>query len=338
VSYESVVEHMQRELVAGATRRRRRERMHRGIAAVVVAAAVVVGAVALTRDDQQATQVSTEPTEPTAEAREAARTEACNSYLDLTDLSIAPGPSTAAAFEQIAALAARSGDQTLMRITATLRDKYPKAAGDTTSDETSRELGDAYRELIAHCRGLGVAGLNPVYVPAPGGPAPRVDLNAYGTNQPLEFVTQPPTRATPPQGRGLSSVAIAATSQGAYVMTWSYQNATATARQHCRAFGNPNGGSRTCGAANDPKAVPLSGAIRPVSINIRDATVIEASDSVSFVVFEAPGVRLVQRPASGIAIFEWQATAPATRNDFTARAYDADGQLLGCVASGTSSC
>jgi hypothetical protein len=121
-------------------------------------------------------------------------------------------------------------------------------------------------------------------------------------------------------------------------MTWSYQNATATARQQCRSFGNQNGSSRICGAANDPKTVPLTGALRPAGANIRDATAIEASDSVSFVVFEASGVRLVQRPASGIAIFEWQATAPATRNDFTARAYDADGQLLGCVASGTRSC
>ncbi|MEO8693810.1 MAG: hypothetical protein ABI658_09850, partial [Acidimicrobiales bacterium] len=62
MSYESVVDHMQRELVAGATRRRRRERTRRGVAAVVVATALVFGALALTRDDEEASRVTTEPT------------------------------------------------------------------------------------------------------------------------------------------------------------------------------------------------------------------------------------------------------------------------------------
>lgn len=338
MSYESVVEHMQRELVAGATRRRRRERVHRGIAAVVVAAVVVVGAVALTRDDEQATRVTTEPTEPTAEARAAASTEACYSYLDLTAFGAGPGPSTTAALEQIAALATTSGDEALIRIIATLRDKNPKAAGETTSEETVRELVAAYQQMIARCREIGLPGLNPVYVSPSRGPAPRVELSAYGTQQPLEFVTQPPAGATTPQGRGLSPVALAASPQGAYVITWSYQPATATSRGYCRTFGTTRGYSGTCGPLDDPKTVPLSGPIRPAAGDTLDATSIEVSESVSFVVFEAPGVRLVQRPAAGIAIFVWQATAPATRKDFTARAYDADGVELGCVASGTSSC
>jgi hypothetical protein len=338
MSYESMVDHMQRELVAGATRRRRRERIHRGVAAVVVAAAVVIGAVALTGDDDEASRISTEPTPPTAEARAAARTEACYAYLDLTAFAALPGPSTTAALEQIAALATTSGDEALARITATIRDKYPKSSGDTTSEETARELGAAYRGLIDRCREIGLPGLNPVYVSPPRGPAPRVDLSAYGTEQPLEPATTLPTNATPAQGRDLSPVALAATPQGAYVMTYSYQSAGAPTPTFCRRFGSAHGGSGICGAIDDPKTIPLSDLIRAAFGEFLDATPIEVSDSVSFVVFEAPGQRLVQRPAAGIAMFVWQPNAPATRKDFTARAYAADGVQLGCVASGTSVC
>ena len=336
MSYESVVEHMQRELVAGATRRRRRERLYRGVAAVVVATAVVIGAVALTRDDEQATQVSTEPTEGTPEARAAAGIEACNSYLDLNDLAVPPGPRLAAAFDQLAVLAAKSGDESLIRITATLRDKYP-ATGETPSEESLLQIGAAYREMIARCREIGVPGFNPVYVPAPAGPTPRVDLSVYGTQQPLEFVTKPPAGAMAPQGRDLSPVVIAATPQGAYVMTYSRENASAAARQHCRWIGSPGGGGGSCGPANDPKAVPLPGAIGPAT-NTRDATGFQVSDATSFVVFDAPGLRLVQRPSSAVTIFVWEPNAPATRTDFTARAYDADGVELDCTASGSGRC
>jgi hypothetical protein len=41
---------------------------------------------------------------------------------------------------------------------------------------------------------------------------------------------------------------------------------------------------------------------------------------------------------AGIAVFLWQLAGSATRNDFTARAYDADGLALGCIASGTGAC
>jgi len=338
MSYESMVDHMQRELVAGATRRRRRERFHRGVAAVVVAVAVVIGAVALTGDDDEASRISTEPTQPTAEARAAARTEACYAYLDLTAFAAVPGPSTTAALEQIAALATTSGDEALTRITATLRDKYPKSSGETTNEETARELGAAYRGLIARCREIGLPGLNPVYVNPSRGPVPRVELSAYGTEQPLEPATTLPTNAMPAQGRGLSPVALAATPQGAYVMTWSYQSASAPSRASCRWFGSARGGNGVCGPIDDPKADPLSGPIRLAFGETLDATPIEVSDSVSFVVFEAPGQRLVQRPAAGIAMFVWEPNAPATRKDFTARAYDADGGVLGCVASGASAC
>ena len=128
MSFESVVEHMQRELVAGATRRRRRERLHRGIAAVVVAAAVVVGAVALTRVDEQATLVSTEPS---TDALTAARLEACNKFLDLE--TNAPFPDPALALEEFAAAAATSRDATLAQLAAVYRDTYPIGEGPVSS-------------------------------------------------------------------------------------------------------------------------------------------------------------------------------------------------------------
>jgi len=54
-------------------------------------------------------------------------------------------------------------------------------------------------------------------------------------------------------------------------------------------------------------------------------------------VLETAEQRLVQRPVGGIIIFVWQPGSPPPA-DFTVRSYDADGRVLECVASGTSSC
>ena len=204
MSYESVIDHMRRELVAGATRRRSRERMRRGLGAAVVAVAVVIATLALVRNNDHTTRLSTQPgVGPTA-----AQSEACYSFLDLSSSALAPGPAATAAIEQFASLAQASGDKTLAKIAATIRDNYPRETTAAPDEELGKKLGSAYKDVIDHCRAIGVPGFNPVYVPASTGPPPRVDLRTYGTEQSLTVVgDRLPEGATAPQGRDLSPVA-----------------------------------------------------------------------------------------------------------------------------------
>ena len=69
-----------------------------------------------------------------------------------------------------------------------------------------------------------------------------------------------------------------------------------------------------------------------------DSTTILVPDSTSFVVIDRADERHVQRPAAGIAVFVWPLNGSPAQDDYTVRAYDPDGVVLGCVASGSRSC
>ncbi|MEO5842131.1 MAG: hypothetical protein ABIQ73_15400 [Acidimicrobiales bacterium] len=331
MSYESVIDHMQRELVAGATRRRRRERIHRGVAAVVVATALVVGAVALTHDDQGASRLSTEPT---AGALAAARTEVCNKFLDLQ--TNPPFPDSALALEQFATAAATSRDITLAQLATEYRDTYATGAGQVSSD---RHI-EALNALVMRCRALGTPGLNPVYVLATVVPPARVDLSAYGTEQMLRPTARPPLGVSLAQGRDLSPVQLAVSDRGAWVTTWAYNVGSPEDPRVCRSTGTQQGGGFGCRRVGEASVLsPPELRIEHSGGNTGDPTAsIAVSDATSFVVFETGGQRYVQQPVAGITIFVWQLAGSSSRLDFTARAYDADGGALGCVASGSRSC
>ena len=127
-------------------------------------------------------------------------------------------------------------------------------------------------------------------------------------------------------------------------MTWSYQSGATSGRTFCRNYGvrgsTRTSTSGTCGPENDPKSVPSSGIqVNGAGSNFGDvATTILVPDSTSFVVIDRAGERLVQRPVAGIAIFVWPLNGSPSQHDWVVRAYDADGVVLGCVASGSRSC
>jgi hypothetical protein len=95
-----------------------------------------------------------------------------------------------------------------------------------------------------------------------------------------------------------------------------------------------------CGPENDPKPLPASGIrVSRVGSNFGDvATTILVTDSTSFVVIDRAGEQHVQRPAAGIAVFVWPLNGSPAQVDWVVRAYDPDGVVLGCVASGSRSC
>lgn len=335
MSDETVDEPVQREPSAEAARGRSHKRIYLGVGGVVVALAVIVGAVAFTLgEDDGATPV---PTEPTAKPLdEATRLEACNKLLDLETNAPFPGPGLVAAIGEFAAAAAASGDPVLTENASTYGDIYV-----TSNGFVSSEVGvKAHDDLIAHCRSLGGAGLNPVFVAPSAGPTPRVDLRAYGTEQLLEPVDRLPSYVRVPRGRDMSPVQLAVSNRGGYVMAWTYNQGLDNPHR-CLAHGSERGGGSTsCPRADDTQSVPAE-SLRVAAVSSSTLSdpvaLIEVSDMTAFVVFEAPGQRFVQRPAAGVTVFVWQLASSANVGNFTARAYDADGQAFGCATLGTAS-
>jgi hypothetical protein len=110
--------------------------------------------------------------------------------------------------------------------------------------------------------------------------------------------------------------------------------------RRCRAYGTERSGGISCGVLDDAKSqLPSRPLILSSGGNVGDpSTAIEVSDSTAFVVLEAAGQRFVQQPVAGITLFIWQLDGSSGRVDLIARAYDSDGQTLGCVASGSGVC
>jgi hypothetical protein len=300
-------------------------------------------------------------------------TEACNMYLDILPSgahygfatrsvvgSIAVGSTAVAALAQFATTAAATGDVELAVNAARMRDTY-----DPSTPVGSADFGNAANAVWVRCRAIGVVGFNPVYVPAQPGPEPHVDLAAYGIEQRLEPTnTAPPSKGTPiPQGRSLSPVETAVSAEGGWVMDWNYQDAR-NQTVHCQSVGVRGSGGAGCTGIGDltasdglnpsdapkPSAAPQLGVYSVQSV-VGNTTygskfmpgsgprsvILSVPYATSFVVLEATTQRFVQRPAAAKAMFAWTADATSTAG-FTARTYDPNGTLLGCVAEGDATC
>ena len=259
MSVDHVTEELRAKLLSGARRRLRRERMRVWIGAAVAAIAVVAGlttAVVRSHDSTRVTTVAT-PGDQAAFA-------VCDDYLSIKERLASLEPVERSDWDALGQQAAATDDATLSMLVAKLR-------GVTGSSLSPADF-EVMIAIDEHCKDIGSPNYNPRYVPIELGPQPAVDLRTYGEPQLFDFGKPPLEGREAPVGRDLSPVQLGVTTQGGYVMHWTYTGHPPT-RASCLAYGFL-GGSRLkgCAGSGDALGPPFGTVDRMTTLSVPAGT------------------------------------------------------------------
>jgi hypothetical protein len=313
MSVDQVTEEIRAQLIAGARRRLHHERMRVWIGGVVAVIAVIAGLTAVVVRSHDPTRVTT-----VASTGNQAAFAVCDGYLSITASLSVIAPVDRSDWDALAQQAAATNDPKLAALVANVRDVWePHSPADF----------EALAALTKHCADIGSPNYNARYVPIEFGPAPAVDLRAYGEPQLFEFAEKPPEGPQgpkPPVGRDLSPVKLGVTAQGAYVTYWTYSGQPPGIAS-CLEYGAATVMRLTsCVGSGDVKDAEST---RPFATADRMST-LHVPAGTSFVVMESGGERYVQRPAAQTVVIVWK--TPRNQTPVTAREYDANGTELRC--------
>jgi hypothetical protein len=315
------VTRLRADLLRGAARRRRAERRRTVVltATPLLLALVAAGAFLFGRELRD--DVTTE-TGPSPEV-----VEACDALSDAWHARSTLDPGRLdAAMTEFRRLAAVSDDPEL-------RELAPGLVPPRTNAVDERFIDDFVR-AADRCRALRVPSWTPVYVPARLGPAPQIDLAAYGEVVEWKRLTDgdalPVTGTVHPVGRGLSPVRALRTDAGAWVAVWTIVDAIG-ATSECWSIGvqtaTGSGSSGGCpGGAPRSAGITAAGTAAGAGFLVRE--------DAAFVVLEVDGAAYVQRPAENVVLFAGVVVTPG--DGAVARAYGSDGIELACTDGRTS--
>jgi hypothetical protein len=313
MSVDQVTEEIRAQLIAGARRRLRHERMRVWIGGVAAVIAVIAGLTAVVVRSHDPTRVTT-----VASTGNQAAFSVCDDYLSITAPLAVMATVDRSDLDTLAQQAAATDDAKLAALVAKVRDIWePNSPADF----------EAIAALRKHCTDIGSPNYNARYVPIELGPAPAVDLRAYGEPQLFDFAQQPPAgpqAPASPMGRDLSPVELGVTAQGAYVTYWTYSGQP-SGRASCLEYGAATVMRLTsCVGNGDVKDAETT---RPFATADRMST-LHVPAGTSFVVMQSSSDRYVQRPAAQTVVIVWK--TPRNQTPVTAREYDANGTELRC--------
>lgn len=360
MSYEQVVNHLEGELRAGATRRQRRERRMRRVGAAVMAVAVIAGLTAVVAlvDRDDASVVSTTPgtttaisapsTTEVAPARLATEADlaVCSVLVDFNsdrriynaerleiaaaDLRAAADHATDGEIRGLAYAIAAGGDDTISALSPA-----PGESGQTELSDVQRDAIKAHNRLTDLCISVGHPDFNPVIGDAPLLALPNVSLEDYGTPQVFERSAVLPVFGD--VTRRLEIEGVVRSEAGGYFMRWR-EDDTNGALLECYLRGATVAGvDRTSSGCGKRPAVDDRTEILRDKLGDLVATFQITSDA-SFVVLDFETVRLVQQPVFGQTVFIWADHPDLRIIDAVLRTYDADGIELECVRYGSREC